>query len=173
MGPFEYKGCILETNADQTVHGPGHHSILEQDGRYYIVYHRHNMPRSVHGFNRQVCIDELQFDADGNILPVVPTHNAENVDIFKAQTSNRKSQSSANLAFGAKVTASSYYDEWFKPEYAVDDNNATLWKARHGNWDGMATADGEWLQIDLGKPHEVQRGVDAVRVCHLLLPVQD
>ena len=62
MGPFEYKGAILTTNANETVHGPGHHSILEQDGHYYIVYHRHNNPKSVHGFNRQVCIDELLFD---------------------------------------------------------------------------------------------------------------
>ena len=67
MGPFEYKGELLTTNEDLTVHGPGHHSVLERDGRYFIVYHRHNLPRSVHGFNRQVCIDELQFDAQGNI----------------------------------------------------------------------------------------------------------
>ena len=147
MGPFEYKGCILETNADQTVHGPGHHSILEQDGKFYIVYHRHNLPRSVHGFNRQVCIDEMKFDADGNILPIVPTHDAQGVDLFKSQTSNLKSQ---NLALGAKVTASSYYDEWFKPEYAVDDNNATLWKAAKCNWDSKERHD-EWITIDLGK----------------------
>ena len=150
MGPFEYKGCILETNADQTVHGPGHHSILEQDGRYYIVYHRHNLPRSVHGFNRQVCIDEMKFDTDGSIVRVTPTHNAQNVNIFKGASKYK------NLAFGAKVTASSYYDEWFKPEYAVDDNNATLWKAKQCNWNHIKAADGkpygEWLQIDLGKP---------------------
>ena len=139
MGPFEYKGELLTTNEDQTVHGPGHHSVLEQDGRYYIVYHRHNLPRSVHGFNRQVCIDELKFDAEGNILPIIPTHNAQHVGIFKNASKYK------NLAYGAKVTASSYYDEWFKPEYAVDDNNATLWKARK-------VATGEWLQIDLGKP---------------------
>ena len=142
MGPFEYKGCILETNEDQTVHGPGHHSILEQNGKYYIVYHRHNLPRSVHGFNRQVCIDEMKFDANGNILPVVPTHDAQGVDLFKTQ-------SSRNLALNAKVTASSYYDEWFRPEYAVDDNNATLWKATKSNWDGKRHD--EWLLIDLGR----------------------
>ena len=145
MGPFVYQGELLTTNGDETVHGPGHHSILEQDGHYYMVYHRHNLPRSVHGFNRQVCIDELKFDADGRILPVVPTHNAQLVEMFR----DKKHK---NLAYGAKVTASSYYDEWFKPEYAVDDNNATLWKARHTNWslpDGQNH--GEWLQIDLGK----------------------
>ena len=142
MGPFEYKGCILSTNADGTIHGPGHHSILEENGRFYIVYHRHNNPHSVHGFNRQVCIDELLFDADGNILPVVPTHDASKVGLLTPPASQ-------NLAYGAKVTASSYYDEWFKPEYAVDDNNGTLWKARHTNWDPQQH--GEWLQIDLGR----------------------
>ena len=158
MGPYEYKGCILKTNSDQTIHGPGHHSILKKDGKYYIVYHRHNLPRSVHGFNRQICIDEMRFDNEGNILPVVPTHNAQNVDLFKGASKYR------NLAFGAKVTASSYYDEWFKPEYAVDDNNATLWKARRVIGtdplnEGMKNMllqhpedFGEWLQIDLGKP---------------------
>ncbi|MBR3435552.1 MAG: family 43 glycosylhydrolase, partial [Bacteroidales bacterium] len=143
MGPFAYKGCILETNADGTIHGPGHHSVLEENGRYYIVYHRHNNPHSVHGFNRQVCIDELLFDANGNILPVVPTHDAKNVGLTTPPPYN-------NLAYGAKATASSYYDDWFKPEYAVDDNNGTLWKARRTNWDGGKH--NEWLQIDLGKP---------------------
>lgn len=149
MGPFEYKGELLTTNEDETVHGPGHHSILEKDGRYYIVYHRHNNPKSVHGFNRQVCIDEMKFDAEGNILPIIPTHNAQNVGIFKNASKYK------NLAYGANVTASSYYDEWFKPEYAVDDNNATLWKAAKCNWDNIKASDrkpyGEWLQIDLGK----------------------
>ena len=142
MGPFTYQGCILETNADGTIHGPGHHSILEENGHYYMVYHRHNNPHAVHGFNRQVCIDELKFDAEGHILPVVPTHDAKNVGLMAGQ----KYQ---NLAYGAKVTASSSYDEWFKPEYAVDNNNGTLWKARHTNWDGGRH--NEWLQIDLGK----------------------
>ena len=148
MGPFEYKGELLTTNEDETVHGPGHHSVIEVDGRYYIVYHRHNNPKSVHGFNRQVCIDEMKFDADGNILPIIPTHNAQNVSIFKNASKHK------NLAYSAKVTASSYYDEWFKPEYAVDDNNATLWKAARCNWDSdkPCTQHEEWLQIDLGKP---------------------
>ena len=149
MGPFTYRGEILTTNENETVHGPGHHSILNIGDNYYIVYHRHNNPKSVHGFNRQVCVDRLSFDAAGNILPVVPTHNGIGVDFLKP--SRQK-----NLAFGAKVTASSYYDEWFKPEYAVDDNNATLWKARHTNWDTPSGKRGdEWLQIDLGKVRKI------------------
>ena len=144
MGPYEYKGCILETNADGTIHGPGHHSIIEENGHYYIVYHRHNNPHSIHGFNRQICIDEMRFDAEGNILPVIPTHDANHVECGRWNVEGEK-----NLAFGAMVTASSYYDEWFKPEYVVDDNNGTLWKARHTNWDPQQHD--EWLQIDLGQ----------------------
>jgi len=143
LGPFTYKGEILTTNANETVHGPGHHSIIELNGKYYIVYHRHNNPKSIHGFNRQVCIDELKFDDSGNIIPVVPTHNAQNV-VWPGKITR-------DLAYGKTVTASSYYDDWFKPEYAVDDNNATLWKARHTNWDARGRHNPEWLQIDLGK----------------------
>ncbi|MBQ7157625.1 MAG: family 43 glycosylhydrolase [Bacteroidaceae bacterium] len=143
MGPFEYKGEILTTNTDETVHGPGHHSIIEENGEYYIVYHRHNNPKSIHGFNRQVCIDKLEFDAQGNIKKVVPTHDG--INPLSKKSSNK------NLAFGAKVTASSYYDEWFKPEYAADDNNATLWKARHTTWDSKSGKNEEWLMLDLGK----------------------
>ena len=90
-----------------------------------------------------MCIDELQFDTEGHILPVVPTHDARNVLLGE-------DQKHTNLAFGAKVTASSSYDSWFKPEYAVDDNNGTLWKASRTNWDAEKHV--EWLQIDLGKP---------------------
>jgi len=142
MGPFEYKGEILTTNEDETVHGPGHHSIIQQGNKYYIVYHRHNNPKSIHGFNRQVCIDRLEFDAQGNIVKVVPSHSGVS-ELAKGATKYK------NLAYGAKVTASSHYDSWFKPEYAVDDNNATLWKARNTTWDGRQQP--EWIQIDLGK----------------------
>lgn len=145
MGPFEYKGCILQTNADGTVHGPGHHSILQDNGRFYIVYHRHNIPHSAHGFNRQICIDEMRFDSEGHILPITPTHDAKGVEILT-------SPKYRNLAYGCHVTASSYYDDWFAPSYAVDDNNATLWKASSSNWGhGGRKSQPEWLQIDLGK----------------------
>lgn len=138
MGPYEYKGCILETNADGTVHGPGHHSVLQDGDDYYIVYHRHNIPQATHGFNRQICIDKLTFTADGEIEKVVPTHegviplSVKNMPVLE------------NLAYGAKVKASSFYDEWFRPEYVIDDNNATLWKP--------ATCTGEdYIEIDLGE----------------------
>ena len=146
MGPYEYKGTILKTNDDGTVHGPGHHSVLEDvnekgEKEYYIVYHRHDNPHSTRGFHRQICIDKLEFDKEGNIKPITPTHEGS----FPSLPSTVKSE---NIAYRAKVTASSYYDDNFLPEYATDDNNGTLWRPR--------TMGEEWLQIDLGKPQKVQ-----------------
>lgn len=142
MGPFEYKGCILQTNADGTIHGPGHHSILIDGDNYYMVYHRHNNPHSIHGFHRQLCIDQMQFDNNGDIKPIEPTHSG----VLPASLSKGKSHLK-NLAFGATATASSTYSDWFKPEYATDDNNGTLWRAAD-----VAALSDAWLQIDLGKP---------------------
>jgi hypothetical protein len=141
MGPYTYRGCILQTNEDGTVHGPGHHSVLEQDEEYYIVYHRHDNPHSNRGFHRQICIDKLEFEADGSIRPVVPTHDG--VGPLAPLT-----VTSPNLALGASVTASSYYDKDFRPEYAVDDNNGTLWRPQT---DGQ-----EWIQLDLGKARDIR-----------------
>ena len=39
-------------------------------------------------------------------------------------------------------------DDNFRPEYAVDDNNGTLWRPR-----GMGQ---EWLEIDLGRSQQIQ-----------------
>lgn len=141
LGPYEYKGCILETNDDGTVHGPGHHSILKEGDDYYIVYHRHDNPHSNRGFHRQLCMDKMEFAADGSIRKVIPTHKG----VGALAPSVVKSE---NLALGAGVRASSCYDDNFRAEYAVDDNNGTLWRPR-----GMGQ---EWLEIDLGSSREIQ-----------------
>ncbi len=142
MGPYEWKGIILQTNADGTVHGPGHNSVLQEGEDYYIVYHRHNNPlHSTGGYNRQTAIDKLEFDAKGNILPINPTHKGIVPKGAQALATKYKGK---NLAFGAKTTASSYYNDAFLPKYATDDNNGTLWRAMHNDRSA-------WLQIDLGQ----------------------
>ena len=141
LGPYTYGGCILETSADGTIHGPGHHSILQEADNYYMVYHRHDNPHSTRGFHRQVCIDRMQFNADGSIQKIVPTH--EGVGALAANTVQ-----SANLAYGKPVKVSSYYDENFIPAYATDDNNGTLWRP--------ATMGQEWIEVDLEKVQKIQ-----------------
>ena len=141
LGPYTYHGRILETNADGTVHGPGHHSILQEGDNYYIVYHRHDNPHSNRGFHRQLAIDKLEFAEDGTIKTVTPTHQG-----LGALAPNVVK--SPNLAFGKKVRVSSAYDDNFKAEYAVDDNNGTLWRPK-----GMGQ---EWIEIDLGRKEKIQ-----------------
>ena len=132
---------ILKTNSDGTIHGPGHHSFLIDGDDYYIVYHRHNNPHSVHGFNRQLCIDKVVFEANGDIRIINPSHSG----VLPSSLMNKaKNNSIQNLAYQARVTASSELGSDFIAKYAVDDNNGTLW--RPANNQGEA-----WLKIDLGK----------------------
>ncbi|MFA6676871.1 MAG: family 43 glycosylhydrolase [Bacteroidales bacterium] len=144
MGPFTFgkNNPILSTNADSSVHGPGHHSILKNGDDYYIVYHRHNIPQSTRGMHRQIAIDKLVFNDDGSIRKVVSTHcGVGNIDTLV--------NASPNLSFCKKLKTSSYYNENFKPQYAVDDNNATLWRPK--------TSGREWIEIDLGGPKDIRR----------------
>ena len=141
LGPYTYQGCILETNSDGTIHGPGHHSLLKEGDDWYIVYHRHDNPHSNRGFHRQVCIDKMEFTKEGKIKKVIPTHQG-------VKNLGKNTIKGKNLAYGKKVTASSYYDDDFKPEYAVDDNNGTLWRP--------AGMDQEWIEIDLGKNESIK-----------------
>ncbi len=141
LGPYTYKGTILKTSADGTVHGPGHHSILKEGNDYYIVYHRHDNPHSTRGFHRQLCIDKLTFNADGSIQPIEGTHSG-------IGRLGKNVLTSKNLAYRKPVRASSYYDNYFLPEYAVDDNNGTLWRPR--------TMGQEWIEIDLQKEETIK-----------------
>lgn len=146
MDGFTYgkNSPILVTNADKTVHGPGHQSVIQIGEEYYLVYHRHNNPNSGGGFHRQICIDRLVFDEEGNIERLEPTHTG--VGLLGKDTNPYPNQ-----AYLKKVTASSYYSEDYKPEFAVDNNNGTLWKPATNS-----TAPAS-LKIDLGKPTKVKR----------------
>jgi len=73
FGPFERVGRILQQ--DSTVaRGAGHHSVLHADGspNWYIVYHRRPLGDTGRD-HRVVSIDEMHFDANGLIRPVVIT----------------------------------------------------------------------------------------------------
>ena len=138
MGPFVYgkNNPVLTTNGDGTVHGPGHQSVLQEGNDFYLIYHRHNNPHSGGGYHRQVAADKLVFDEEGNIEKLVPTHEGVGFLAKNANPSN-------DLAFGKSITASSFYSDDFKPAYAIDNNNGTLWKPKNNTSES-------WLTIDLG-----------------------
>ena len=64
----------------QGIYGTGHNSVIYSpvNDQWYIVYHRFNKPNGIDmgdaaGFNREVCIDRLTFDATGAVVEVQPS----------------------------------------------------------------------------------------------------
>ena len=71
---------ILSKDPENGIYGTGHNSVIQVPGKdeWYIVYHRFNRPKGITmgdaaGFNREVCIDRMQFNGDGSIKKVIPT----------------------------------------------------------------------------------------------------
>lgn len=83
LGPFEYKGVILEKMNS----GTNHHSIVEYKGQWYLFYHNSDLyfknhpevepkfgwTEDVHPFRRSICFDKLYYNEDGTIQQVKPT----------------------------------------------------------------------------------------------------
>jgi len=72
---------VIAKNAKAGIYGTGHHSVIQLPGtdEWYIVYHRFNYPGGIAmgqaaGYNRELCIDKLEFSEDGRIKEVIPTH---------------------------------------------------------------------------------------------------
>lgn len=146
FGPYtadESVNPILSADWDNNMLTTGHNNVIEVNGEYYICYHRTNQTSDATGAARQAAIEKLEFNEDGTLKKVQPTVNGAKPDVPLAYDDGQ------NLAMGATVTASSVSDQsnigrgiTCVPEFAVDQNNGTLWKA--------ATMDEEWFQIDLG-----------------------
>lgn len=71
---------ILAKDAANGIFGTGHNSVIQVPGKdeWYIVYHRFTRPKGITmgnaaGYNREVCIDKMEFNSDGSIKKVVPT----------------------------------------------------------------------------------------------------
>lgn len=63
------------------IYATGHNSTIQIPGKdeWYIVYHRFTYPYGIGmgraaGYNREVCIDKMEFNNDGTIKQVKPTH---------------------------------------------------------------------------------------------------
>ncbi|MFV0591586.1 MAG: family 43 glycosylhydrolase [Draconibacterium sp.] len=72
---------VIQRDPETNIFATGHNSAIQVPGKdeWYLVYHRFTypkgveMPRGSGGFHREVCIDKMEFDADGNIQEVKPT----------------------------------------------------------------------------------------------------
>ena len=81
LGPIEVAKdpIVLIQDPQHEIYGTAHNSVIQKPGtdEWYIVYHRINKDY-IHfqpGVHREVCIDKMEFNADGTFKRVIPTHN--------------------------------------------------------------------------------------------------
>ena len=77
----EGNNLIIAKLPSSGIYGTGHHSVLQIPGKdeWYTIYHRLTYPNGINlgpkaGYYREVCIDKLEFNTDGSIKLVKPTH---------------------------------------------------------------------------------------------------
>lgn len=89
-GPLEIPkdNIVIQGKPEEGIYATGHNSVLQIPNKdeWYITYHRFSYPTGIKmgdagGFHREVCIDKLEFNADGTIKQVVPTHGG--IDALK------------------------------------------------------------------------------------------
>lgn len=103
LGPWEYKGIILDSNNCDTSHG----SIVEFKGEYYIFYHNADVSNG-NGTLRSVAVDKLEFNDDGTIKPVTQTkQGVKSVAKKPAENPNTKYYADPAVGGGATKSASS------------------------------------------------------------------
>ncbi|WP_223649247.1 glycoside hydrolase family 43 protein [Hymenobacter psoromatis] len=88
FGPFRRVGKVLQQDL-RVGTGAGHHSVLNVPGtdRWYIVYHRHPLGDK-EGNHREVCLDEMHFAKNGDILPVKMTNKGVRAELLSKLTTN-------------------------------------------------------------------------------------
>lgn len=71
LGPFEQgeNSPIAVTDAEKGIYGPGHHSVFEENGQHYILYHQ-IYPQDKDYVLRQLRLDSLNFTENGQIEKV-------------------------------------------------------------------------------------------------------
>jgi len=83
LGPIEIpeNNIVIQGIPDQGIYATGHNSVVKVPNKdeWFIVYHRFSYPTGIKmgdaaGFHREVCIDKLEFNKDGTIKQVTPTH---------------------------------------------------------------------------------------------------
>lgn len=83
LGPIQIpqNNLVIAKDIEAGILGTGHNSVIQIPGKdeWYIVYHRFNYPKAntmgeSAGYNREVCIDKMEFSTDGSIKQVIPTH---------------------------------------------------------------------------------------------------
>lgn len=71
LGPWEYKGMIMDDNVDGKGTGSftNHPGVVDYKGHSYLFYHTGKLPDGG-GYHRSVAVEEIYYNEDGTIQPV-------------------------------------------------------------------------------------------------------
>ena len=68
-GPWKYAGTLMPTEGRSFTNHPG---MVDYKGQTYLFYHNGALPGGS-GFTRSVCVEQVEFNADGSIRPLKMT----------------------------------------------------------------------------------------------------
>lgn len=137
MGPFEYKGIIMEQSP--TGCWTNHHSLVEYKGQWYLFYH-HNDYSPEFDKNRSVRADSLTFNPDGTIQLVIPTLRGVGItDAGKAIQLDRYSAISQEGASIDYINQANKFDGW-----KVLFNHKDAWVS----YNRVDFGNQEWQKVD-------------------------
>ncbi len=143
LGPYEYKGVIIDNYGCDPETWNNHGSLVEYRGRWYVLYHRSShRSRTM----RMACIEPITFNADGTINEVEMTSQgaAPPLDAFARTDAFR-----ACLMHGAAIEAS--------PQPSLKGEGVTLAVAYPSPFkEGLGRTPGEaswalWRYLDFGR----------------------
>ena len=121
MGPFEYKGLIMEQWPSEC--WTNHHSILEYQDQWYLFYH-HNDYSPEFDKNRSMRADSLFFNPDGTIRKVIPT--LRGVGLTKADSRIELDRYSDLSKEGAAIKYLDRFDKFKGWKTVLEKENAWI-----------------------------------------------
>ncbi len=108
------------------IKGTGHHSVINIPGtdEWYICYHRFNTALYGHqetqcsaaGNHREVCINKMEFDENGNIISVVPTLSGITTPVYVTKKIKADTSLEA-LAKELEIDSEIYGNQYMPSEY--------------------------------------------------------
>ena len=131
-GPYvDAKAPLLENDEAHGVIGPGHNSMLEVEGRTFLLYHRQDPAKAPTCGFRFTCASELTFGADGSLK--LGAYVNDLGQLFNARPAL------VNLALNKPVFANTELPA-NRALHAVDGRNDTRWTTG-ANEKGTLTVD--------------------------------
>ena len=122
LGPYEYKGVIIDNNGCDSKNWNNHGSIVEYKGQWYVLYHR-----STHASNtmRKACIEPIYFNEDGTINEVEMTSQGAGgpLDAFKRTYGAMACKMGGNVRIRRTE-----YDAFHEELGAIQNGDWALWR---------------------------------------------